>query len=150
MSTYTQILYQIVFGASNLNQFLYPESQNQLFKYIANICRNMKCEPYSIGGHKNHIHMMISLHRSVSLSQLVKDVKLSSGIMMKENNSDFKNFKGWQVGYGGFSYNYSEKEKLIKYVERQEEHHKKTSFTEEIMKFYRDFGIDFEMKYLFI
>ena len=149
MSTFTQIIYQVVFGSRKIIPFLNSQNQDRLFAYLAARIRNMKCIPYKVGGNMDHIHLIVSIHPSVSLSDFVGEVKKSSGNMIKENMNDFYYFPGWQRGYGGFTYPFSARYNLASYVENQGEHHKKESFEEEYIRLLEEHGIEFERKYLF-
>jgi putative transposase len=150
MSTYTEILYQIVFGSKNCTPFLNLQNQNKLFNYVAGVVSGKKCVPYIIGGYSNHLHLIIFLHPTESLSNIVRDIKRASHFWMTEQENTFCAFPGWQVGYGAFTYNYSSKMNLIRYVENQTEHHKKISFQVELIEFLNEYGIDFDAKYLFL
>ena len=66
MSTYTQILYQIVFGSYDYTPFLTSENENLLFSYIAGILKNKSCHSYIVGGASNHIHIITHLHPTVA------------------------------------------------------------------------------------
>ena len=147
MSTYTQIIYQIVFGTRFREQTLTKENRDELFKFISGIIKNKNCHLYRINGVEDHIHIVTHLHPSVSLSALVKDIKVSSSQYVKENKL-FKNFNGWQEGYGAFTYTTKEKERLIQYVMRQEEHHKKKCFREEYIELLEEHGIEYNERYL--
>jgi len=98
MSTYTQILYQIVFSTKNREQTLEAENRKELFKYIFGILKNNKCHLYQIGGVNDHLHIVTHLHPSIALSDLIKDIKLASSKYMKSANL-FLHFKGWQDGF---------------------------------------------------
>ncbi len=106
------------------------ENRPTLFKYIWDVLNNKKCHLYRINGVEDHLHIVTHLHPSVALSDLVKDIKLSSSGFIQENNL-FKSFDGWQDGYGAFTYAIKAKENLIEYVKNQEEHHKTISFLDE-------------------
>lgn len=147
MSTYTQILYQIVFGTKYREKVLLKDGRDELFKYITGLIKNKNCHLYIINGVEDHIHIVTHLHPTVSLSSLVKDIKLASSIYIKENNL-FKDFINWQEGYGAFTYSIKEKDRLIEYVKNQEEHHRKKSFKEEYVKLLGEHGIEFDEKYL--
>lgn len=147
MSTYTQIIYQIVFGTRFREHTLTKENRDELFKFISGIVKNKNCYLYRINGVEDHIHIVTHLHPSVSLSALVKDIKVSSSQYIKENKL-FKNFNGWQEGYGAFTYTTKEKERLIQYVIRQEEHHKKKCFREEYIELLEEHGIEYNERYL--
>ena len=150
MTTYTQILYQIVFGSKNCIPFLTNQNQEVLFNYIAGITRNKKCIPYCIGGHGNHLHLIIHLHPSESLSDFIRDIKKGSTDWMQENKNSFMLFPGWQVGYGAFTYDFSSKNNLVNYVRNQAEHHKTHTFQKELAELLEEFGIKYELRYLFV
>ena len=103
---------------------------------------------YRINGVEDHIHIVTSLHPSVALVDLVKDIKLASSSKIKKDK-DFPFFNGWQDGYGAFTYSIDAKDNLIEYVINQETHHKTVSFIEEYKKILSDFKIEFDEKYLF-
>jgi putative transposase len=148
MSTYTQILYQLVFSTKNHEGTLTNPNRQELFKYIAGILKNKNCHLYRINGVENHLHIITHLHPSVSLASLIKDIKLSSSEHIKKH-SLFLNFAGWQDGYGAFTYSIKEKDRLIEYVKNQEEHHKIKTFKEEYIELLNEHGIEYDEKYLF-
>ena len=148
MSTYTQILYQIVFGSHDYTPFLTIENENILFPYVTGILKNKSCHSYIVGGASNHIHIITHLHPTVALAFLVKDIKLASHKMIIENSKMFSRFTGWQVGYSSFTYHISSKVKLIRYVENQREHHKVFSFKEELIELLKEHSVDYNEDYL--
>ncbi len=147
MSTYTQIIYQIVFSTKRRERVLTKNHRDELFKYIWGVLKNKKCHLYRINGVEDHLHIVTHLHPSVSLSSLVKDIKVSSSLYIKENNL-FEKFTSWQEGYGAFTYSIKEKDRLIEYVKNQEEHHRIKTFNEEYIELLHEHGIEFDEKYL--
>ena len=147
MSTYTQILYQIVFSTKNRERTLLKEKRKELFKYIWGILKNKNCHMYRINGVEDHLHIATHIHPSISLSSLVKDIKLASSDYIKDKRL-FEKFGGWQDGYGAFTYSIKEKDRLIEYIKNQEEHHRKKTFREEYIKLLEEHGIEFNEKYL--
>jgi len=57
-------------------------------------------------------------------------------------------FPGWQDGYGAFTKSHSDKDAVIEYIKRQEEHHKRESFVEEIKRLLKEEGVPFDERYL--
>jgi putative transposase len=147
MSTYTQILYQIVFCPKYRTACLSKANRDELYKYISGILKSKKCHLYRINGIEDHIHIVCSIHPSVSVSSLVKDIKVSSSLYIKQNEL-FLNFDGWQKSYGAFTYSIKEKDRLIEYVKNQEEHHKKINFKDEYLKLLKKHEVEFNEKYL--
>ncbi len=147
MSTYTQLIYHIVFTPKHRSPILEKSNRHILFKYITGILSNKKCHLYQINGVEDHIHILTHVHPTISLSNLVKDIKVASSLFIKSENL-FPLFQEWQVGYGGFSCSFKDKEILIKYIANQEEHHKKLDYKEELISLLKEHGISFDEKYL--
>ncbi len=123
------------------------DNREAMFKDIWGILKNKKCHLYRINGVEDHIHILTHLHPTVSLASLVKDIKLGSSKYIKENDL-FPEFKGWQDGYGAFTYGIREKDLLIEYIKNQEVHHRNISYREEYMRLLEEHNIQFEEKYL--
>jgi putative transposase len=147
MGTYTQIIYQIVIGTKFREKVLTKNNREELFKFINGILKNKQCVLYQVNGVEDHIHIVTHIHPTVALASLVKDIKLACSLYIKENNL-FPHFKGWQDGYGAFTYSLKEKDRLIAYVQNQEEHHKHKSFMQEYKKLLIKHNISFEEKYV--
>lgn len=96
----------------------------------------------------DHIHAFIGLMPSVSISDLVRDIKNNSTNFINENKSVNGRFS-WQEGYGAFSYSHSYIEQVYNYILNQEKHHKKKSFKEEYIDFLKKFAVNYDEKYLF-
>lgn len=147
MSTYTQILYQIVFSTKYREPTLIAKDRDNLFKYITGVLQKKNCHLYRINGVEDHLHIATHVHPSVAVSDLVKDIKLASTDHIKKKKL-FPDFGGWQGGYGAFTYSIRDKENLIRYVMNQENHHRSITFIEEFKELLREHMIEFDEKYL--
>ena len=147
MSTYTQVLYQIVFSTRKRKPSLYKENRDKLYKHIWGTLKYKNCHLYRINGIEDHVHIITHIHPTVTLASLVKDIKLSSSFMIKQKLL-FPSFNGWQNGYAAFTYSISEKNRLIEYVKNQETHHKKMSYKEELIRLLKEHEIEYNEKYL--
>lgn len=148
MATYTQILYHIIFSTKNRERVLIKDSREDLYRYIWGVIKNNNSILYQINGVEDHLHIATHLHPTVSLSELVKDIKVSSSLMIK-NKKLFPGFTGWQEGYAGFTKSYAEKDILMNYIKKQEEHHRKFTFRDELIELLKHEGIDFKEEFLF-
>lgn len=146
MSTYTQIIYQIVFGTKYREKTLEKRNRDDLFKYITGIVQNKKCILYQIGGVEDHIHILTHLHPTIALSSLVKDIKMASTDYIKRENL-FPQFNGWQGGYGAFTYSIREMDILVAYIRNQEQHHHKQSSKDEYMQMLKEEEVEYDEKY---
>lgn len=147
MGTYRQIFYQIVFGTKNREATIAQQHCEELYKYIFGIVKGNNCKLYRVNGIEDHIHIFSDLHPSVCLADYVKDIKVASSIWMKDSGM-FPDFKGWQDGYGAFTYSIKQKDVIIEYVKNQKEHHKQESFYDEYKRLLEENGIEFDEKYL--
>ncbi|MBI3111738.1 MAG: IS200/IS605 family transposase [Ignavibacteriales bacterium] len=147
MSTFTQILYQIVFGTKYRQGTLAEGNRDELYRYMAGVLKNKKCHVYRINGVKDHVHIVTHLNPTVALSDLVKDIKLSTTDLIRKTRL-FPSFNGWQEGYGAFTYSIKEKDRLIEYVKNQQEHHRIKTFKEELIGLLREHGVEFGEQYL--
>ena len=147
MSTFTQILYQIVFSTKNRERTLTANNRPELFKYIWGIIEKKQSHPYWINGVEDHLHIATHIHPSVALAPLIKDIKLATSTFISKDRI-FEKFGGWQDGYAAFTYCYKEKDRLIEYIKNQENHHKTISFKDELVTLLEEHGIEFEEKYL--
>jgi putative transposase len=147
MSTYTQILYQIVFSTKKRERTFIKDNRKELFTYIWGILQKKKCHLYRINGVEDHLHIITYLHPTIALSDLIKDIKVASSGYIKEK-ALFPDFTAWQEGYGAFTYSIKDKDRLIEYVKNQEEHHKTLTYKEELIALLNEHGVKFDEKYL--
>jgi len=147
-NTYSQIYIQIVFSVQNRQSLIPKEKKEYLHKYITGIVQNNKCKMIAVNSVADHIHIFIGLHPSICISDLVKDIKVATNEMIKEEKWIRTKFK-WQDGFGAFSYSKSQIDSVCKYIMKQEEHHKKVTFKEEYIEFLEKFGVEYNPKYVF-
>lgn len=146
--TYSQIYIQYVFAVKARQNLLQKPWREEVFKYIAGIIKAKNQKPIIINGTCDHVHVFVGLKPSMNISDLVRDIKNNSSNFINENNWVKGKFS-WQEGYGAFSYSHSSIENVYRYIENQEEHHKKKSFKEEYHEFLKQFDIDYNEQYLF-
>ncbi len=147
MSTYTQILYQIVFVTKHRRPCLLKEGREDLFRYISGVLKSKNCHLYRINGVEDHIHILTHIHPTVALSTLVQSIKVSSSIFIKESQI-FPGFDEWQPGYCAITYSNSALNNLIEYVKNQEAHHKKLTSKDELKKALEEHNISYDERYL--
>jgi putative transposase len=150
MSTYTQYLYQLIFGSKDHLPFISSENQDILFGYIAGVLKKKSCHSYIVGGASNHIHIITHIHPTVCSAYLIKDIKEASHALICRERTLFHNFPGWQVGYSGFTYHISSKNSLINYVKNQAQHYKTISYKDELIELLNEHDINFKEEYLFV
>lgn len=141
MSAVTAI-YHIVINTHNRQMTLPLESCDELYRYIARVIQNKQSILYAIGGIENHIHLLVNLHPSVPLADLVRDIKLASSQWMKRQPSLFPKFVGWGKEYGAFSYALRDRDMVASYIAKQREHHNRETFEQEYQKHIERAGLE--------
>jgi len=147
-NTYSKLYAQIIFTVKDRSNFIQDEWKTELYKYVTGIVNGKSQKIYSIGGMPDHIHLLIGYSPSISLSDLVRDIKSNSSAFVNRKKFIDKKF-GWQSGFGAFSYGKSQISDVIRYIENQQEHHEHRTFKEEYIQFLRNFDVDFDADYLF-
>jgi putative transposase len=146
--SYTQSYIQLVFAVKCRQSFIQRAWAKQLHKYITAVMENDGHKMLAINGMPDHIHIFFGLNPTISISDIVKDVKRASNNWIKSNKLVTGNF-AWQNGYGAFSYSRLSLQQVCNYIEKQEEHYIKTSFKEEYISLLSESEIQFKPEYLF-
>lgn len=145
--SYTQIIYHIILRTKNSRPAIQQKHAEELYRYIWGIIKNKKGALYRINGIEDHIHLISDLHPTVALSDYVKDIKVASSVWMKESGL-FPLFNGWGDGYCALTYSYNEKDVVINYVKNQQVHHKKETFREEIIRVFKEMGVEIDERFI--
>ena len=147
-NTYSQIYIQIVFAVKGRQNLIAKENREELHKFITGIVTNREQKLLAIFAMPDHVHILVGLKPSISISDLVRDIKAGSSKFI----NDSKWIKGkfnWQEGFGAFSYSKSNLDNVVKYILNQEERHQKKTFKNEYLDFLEKFEIEYDSKYLF-
>jgi len=84
--TFSQIYIQIVFAVKGRGNFLQDPWRNEVFKYISGIVNGKNQKSIIVNGVKNHVHVFVGLKPSMSVSDLVRDIKTTPPILLTKKN----------------------------------------------------------------
>ena len=146
-NTYTQIHIHAVFAVQNRLSLIQKEWQDELYKYITGIVTNNGHKLLQIGGMPDHVHVLFGMRPTQSLSNLMQDIKGNSSLWINKKQLVRGKFS-WQEGYGAFSYGKSQIDSVVKYIQQQENHHKKRNFAEEYLELLKLFEIEFDERHI--
>jgi REP element-mobilizing transposase RayT len=147
-NTYTQIYIHVVFAVQGRQNLISKEHKEELHKYITGIVQNKKQKMIFINSMPDHIHIFIGMKPSIALSDLVRDIKNNSSNFINEKKWVRGKFN-WQEGFGAFSYGHSQIDVVVRYIQNQEEHHRKKTFKQEYVEMLKKFAVEYDEKYLF-
>ena len=137
----------LIFSTKNREPFLRKSIRNNFHAYAATVLKNMKCPALIINSVDDHVHILFTLHRTVSLSSTVGDLKSSSSKWLKTQSADLTGF-AWQTGFGAFSVSESNIEATRIYIANQEAHHRTIPFQDEFRRFLVKHNIEYDERYL--
>ena len=143
----SQVYVHITFSTKNRHPSISDNVKQSLWAYIAGVCRALECLAIRVGGHSDHIHICCLLSKKITQVELLQEIKRKSSQWMKNQGEQHRNFY-WQEGYGIFSVNPSEIEKVVEYIDSQCEHHKKHTFQEELLAFLKKYKVAYDERYL--
>ena len=95
----------------------------------------------------DHVHVLTAIPPTISIAEVIRNVKVSATKWVKETCPDSANF-AWQEGYGAFSVSSSNHEAIVNYIRNQKNHHKDRDFRDEFLALLNKHGIEFDEKYL--
>jgi REP element-mobilizing transposase RayT len=147
-NTYTQIYIQVIFAVKGRQNLLRQENRDELHKYITGIVRNNKQKLIRINSVQDHVHILLGIKPDIALSDLVRDIKANSSRFIKEKRWVRGRFN-WQEGFGAFSYSHSHLDRVIKYIDKQEEHHRRKTFKEEYLSLLEKFQVEYDQRFVF-
>ena len=147
-STYSNLLFHVVFSVKERRKLLSEDVRGRLYPYISGIANKNDFKTLVINGTNDHIHILLSLKPEISVSKATQLIKGGSSKWLHDNFSDLNIFS-WQEGYGAFTVSISQIDKIKNYIANQEKHHKKMSFEEEYLELLKRNNINFNPEYLF-
>lgn len=146
--TFSQLYVQIVFAVKGRENVIQKEFRTEVFEYIAGIIKGKDQKPIIVNGVGDHVHVFVGIRPSMSVSDLVRDIKNNSSNFI--NSKKFVKGKfSWQEGFGAFTYGQSQIDSVFKYISNQEAHHQKKTFKEEYIDMLAKFQVQYDERYLF-
>ena len=145
-STHTSLLYHLVFATKNREPLIEPAWRDRLHEYLGGAVRGLGGTPQGVGGVADHVHLLIGLKPTHCLSDFMRELKKASSIWVSEalHPPAF----AWQEGYAAFTVSASARASVQDYIARQEEHHHRQSFREELIAFLQKSGVEYDERYL--
>jgi putative transposase len=137
----------IIFSTKQRHPDLKKELRPRVCAYIAGVLDNLECHNITVGGIEDHLHILCNLTKKYAPMKVLEIVKKESSKWIKQQANGPKGFH-WQDGYGLFGVSPSHFEAVRKYVLNQEEHHKKMSFQEELLRILKKYRVDYDERYL--
>jgi putative transposase len=140
-------LIHLVYSTKYRRPWLTEAHRDALFAYKAGIFKEWDSPALAIGGAEDHVHALFVLSKNHSLIKIVEEVKKGSSKWAKVDGPKIPEFY-WQSGYGAFSVSQSNTEEVKKYIESQDEHHRRMTFQDEFRALLSRHGMAFDERYM--
>lgn len=146
--TFSNVLLHIVFSTKKRAPLITSAVQPRLYKFVGGIVRNEGGMLLEIGGIEDHAHLLVRWKTEESIAYLLRNIKARSSKWVNENRLISSRF-AWQEGYSVFSVSKSQSARVASYIQRQEQHHRRQSFQDELLKLLRKNDVEFDPRYVF-
>jgi putative transposase len=141
----SQIYLHLIFSTKDRLPFLKTKQlRTEMFSYLAGTCRNLDSPALQVGGMPDHVHILCRLAKTITIADLVRELKRESSKWAKDHIPDF----AWQKGYGAFSLSPAHVKPADKYILGQEAHHRTVTFQDELRKLCRKYGLELDERYV--
>ncbi len=146
-NSFRQVYIHYVFSTKKREPLIKPKLEKKLYAYIGGIGRELKGPILACGGMPDHIHLVVSMSATKSVSKTIQVIKSNSAKWINEHHFNDKEFT-WQRGYGAFSLGQSGLINAVRYIQNQKKHHKHKTFKEEYIQLLERYQIDYDEQYL--
>ena len=136
-----------VFSTKARRPLITAQLRERLWPFLSGIARENRMKALSIGGVADHVHILLSLPATMPIAKAMQLIKGGSSKWVHETFPDERLF-AWQTKYGAFSVSVSQLDRIIRYIENQEEHHRKMSFQEEFIALLKRHNVEYDDRYL--
>ena len=143
----SKVYVHIIFSTKHRAPLIDDQVEEKLFAYLGGICKGLECNPVQVGGYKNHVHILCLLSKKVAQMKLLEEIKKQSSKWIKTIGEKYSGFY-WQDGYGIFSVNPAEVDKVKAYIKNQKTHHEKKTFKDEFRVLLNEHNIEYDERYV--
>ncbi|MBD2100129.1 IS200/IS605 family transposase [Leptolyngbya sp. FACHB-261] len=121
-ANFTQLYLHLVWATWDRLPLITPDIQKRIYGAIIQSCEQLACTVVVVGGIEDHVHFLVGIPPTLTVSDLIKNVKGSSSHRITHEAKPDTFFK-WQGGYGAFTVSHENLEQVAKYVRNQATHH---------------------------
>lgn len=146
-NTFTSLHYHFVFSTKNRERWLSPEIEQRVWEYMGGIARQNDMKALQIGGLDDHVHLVVGLPPTLTVSRALQLLKGGSSKWFHETFPDLAGFE-WQDGYAAFTVSKSQLPDVIGYAANQREHRRVRTFQEEYRALLEKHGIEYDERYV--
>ncbi|TWT37577.1 Transposase IS200 like protein [Posidoniimonas corsicana] len=145
-STYNCLTYHLVFSTKHRAPLITYEVREPLYRYLGGILRSESGTLIEIGGVQDHVHLLAQLKTTQAVADILRVLKCNSSKWINDGALLRERF-AWQTGYSAFTVSNSQIDTVRRYLNRQAEHHKQTTYRDEVEALCRKHGVEFDAEH---
>ena len=146
--SFSDVCIHLVFSTKKRRRYFQrPEIRDGIHAYLGRVSNELDCPALKVGGVDDHVHLLCGFSRTITIANWIKELKRISNLWLKQQDEAFADFE-WQGGYAVFSVSHSNIERVKGYIARQEQHHRKISFQDELRALLRKHAIEWDERYV--
>ena len=142
-----QLYTHLIFSTKDRKPIIRREERKMLQAYIGGILRELRSPALATFVLGDHVHLLYRQSKNLPPANVVEKVKVGSSKWIKTLGHGYRHFH-WQSGYGAFSVSASRLNAVIGYIRKQEEHHRRESFQSEFQRFVKEYGLEYDERYV--
>ncbi len=146
-TTHHMLLYHFVFSTKNRRRWIEPKHQPVIFDYIGGTVRKLGGISIRVGGWLDHVHLLAKLKTTHCIADFMRELKAGTSKHFNETTTSLNKF-GWQDGYGVFTVSAFRKDRLIEYIDNQEQHHSTEDSRTEYLRMLNVHGVEYDERFI--
>jgi len=146
--TYSQIYIHLIFAVQHRQQLISDDWREDLHRLVTKIVKNHDQHLVRINSVEDHLHLLVAIKPVISISDLVRELKTGTANYINKEGWTVGKFE-WQNGFSAFSVSKSDVDRVVKYIDQQQEHHRRRSFQEEYHEFLEKHEVEYDDRYVF-
>ncbi len=144
--SYCSSLYHCIFSTKERGKTIAPDVRDRLWEYMGGVAREHEMTALAVGGTDDHAHLLVAIPATLAVATAMREIKSGTSHWMHETCA-MPEF-AWQEGYGAFSIGHSQMEATVRYIARQEEHHRKRDFQAEFVAILKKHRMEYDLRYV--
>ena len=145
--SYVSSYFHCVFSTKERQRLVTANLRERLWPFLGGIARQNKMKAIEIGGVEDHVHILLSIPPTLTISKALQLINGGSSKWIHETFPEHRLFS-WQEKYGAFSVSVSQLDTIIDYIRNQEPHHRTKTFQEEFEALLKKHRIEYDERYL--
>jgi putative transposase len=147
-NTFTELQYHCIWSTKHREPLIREQAEKSVWAILAETANRHGMHVKRAGGIENHVHVLVSIPKTLSVSEAMKRLKGGSSNAINKDGLLGAGPFGWQDGYAAYTVSPSKVPDVIQYIANQREHHRKQTFEDEFVAFLKRHGVGYDPKYL--